>query len=71
MRFLLEIACDNDAFQPHPRKEIGAGVMLVTIARLLRALLDGSMPLGEGDTVKLRDVNGNTVGTARFVETAP
>ena len=53
--FKIEIETDNDAFAPEPGPEL---------ARILRELADkldaGTVP----ESVRLRDINGNTCGTA-------
>lgn len=55
--FELHIDCDNDAFAVTPEAEV---------ARILRDLAD---QIEQGYVfVYLRDANGNTVGTATFVE---
>ena len=56
-KFVLQFRCDNDAFAVMPEAEV---------ARILRDLAD---QIEQGFVfVYLRDANGNTVGTATFVE---
>jgi hypothetical protein len=57
MKFKLEIACDNAAFDPDPAREV---------ARILRNLADrceDHLP-ARGDFFVLRDACGNKVGHA-------
>lgn len=58
MRLIVEIEMDNAAFEDDPREEVEA-----VLLRMLRKI-----DLIEADSVKLRDSNGNTVGTAEVVE---
>lgn len=62
MRFKLNIDCDNDAFgESSADREM-------EVARILRALATRLEAAGFGDHAYLvRDVNGNTVGAARFL----
>jgi hypothetical protein len=53
----VSLQSDNDAFSRFPEQEI---------ARILRELADAIELEGlEGRVFRLRDINGNTVGTAR------
>ena len=58
MTFKLEIATDNEAFDPYPGVEV---------ARILRELSDKIEcdRLHVGASYRLSDVNGNRVGEAR------
>lgn len=56
MRFVVNVDCDNAAFEPDPGPEV---------ARLLRAAADWVE--GGRQRAPLRDVNGNTVGSFRYV----
>jgi hypothetical protein len=57
MKFTLEIDCDNSAFEPIPEAEV---------ASLLRKLADQIEH--EPPPWPIFDINGNRVGTARFIE---
>ena len=57
MTFSLEITCNNAAFEEGAHLEV---------ARILRELADRLEADETIKQLKLRDVNGNTVGTARF-----
>ena len=57
--FTLTIHTDNDAFLRHRSEEIGR-----ILERLARDVMD--VRLRDGDSFSLRDINGNTVGTAEF-----
>ena len=62
MRYLVEIATDNDAFYPEPGPEL---------ARILRKLADRietAAPDELTDAGRLMDYNGNTVGSAALSE---
>lgn len=58
MKFVLNIDCGNAAFDPDPVPEV---------ARILREVADrlesGAFPR---NSVNVRDINGNTVGTFRL-----
>ena len=54
--FRIEIQTDNAAFDPDPGPE------LARILRELAARLDDGVDLAE--PIRLRDINGNTVGSA-------
>lgn len=59
MTFTITIDCSNDAFSDN---EVNAEVLSI-----LAQLNDDNMPIC-GDSVLLRDSNGNTVGQAKFVD---
>lgn len=61
MKFVLEMACDNAAFDEDLPGEV---------ARILRHHADGIArhALMAGDTGRVMDGNGNTVGTWRYTE---
>jgi len=59
MKFVLEIECDNAAFDEDPVPEV-----IRILAETVGKLADG------GRSVVLVDSNGNSVGRAEFVETA-
>lgn len=59
MMFTLTIECDNVAFANDPGDEIGR--ILQKLAATVE--IEGAYP---GNSWALRDVNGNTVGTAEF-----
>ena len=55
MQFILKIRCDNEAFSGNRNAEV---------ARILRELAE---KMENGDTApRVSDVNGNTVGVARY-----
>jgi hypothetical protein len=59
-KVVIEIECENDAFEPHPEVEV---------ASILRDLSDRLLSAGdiqEGNP-KLYDSDGNHVGTIRLV----
>lgn len=61
MKFIVEIACDNAAFDPDPAPEV---------TRIVQAVADtakGGYFKYDGDEQVLFDINGNRVGVARFV----
>ena len=61
MKFTLDIDCENAAFEDNPNIEI---------ARILEKLainLRGDAAWKVGDTIRLRDINGNSVGGAAMV----
>lgn len=63
MRFVLEIDCDNDAFGHH-----GTTSLTTEVVRLIRdAAHRVELGWGRGETQKLLDANGNSVGYFRFV----
>ena len=55
----IKFSTANDAFSDAPGQEV---------ARILHKLADTVAPLElwEGEEVKLRDINGNTVGTFKY-----
>jgi hypothetical protein len=57
IRFVLEVACDNAAFDPEPRWEL---------ACILRSAADRLEERGIQDRFSLLDINGNEVGEARL-----
>jgi len=62
MRYLIEIATDNDAFFPEPGPEL---------ARILRQLAERIATASPDELaagVRLRDYNGNRVGSATLTE---
>lgn len=54
MKFVLEIECDNDAFADDPAWEI---------ADILLSASKGMCRLDTDEPCRLRDSNGNTVGS--------
>lgn len=64
MRFMLEIDCDNAAFGSTDLTADGISERNAEVARILREAADRIE--GGALAVKLRDVNGNTVGQAGF-----
>lgn len=58
MRIMIDMRCDNAAFDPDPNAEV---------ARILRELADRVEDSRLYDQV-LHDVNGNQVGTLKVVE---
>lgn len=58
MRFTLTIECDNAAFADDERA--------MEVARILREVADECDAYDIGARIKLRDLNGNTVGRACF-----
>ena len=61
MRYLIEIATDNDAFFPEPGPE------LARILRQLAERIESADPEELGAGVRLLDYNGNGVGRATLV----
>lgn len=61
MRYLIEIATDNDAFFPEPGPE------LARILRQLAERIESAGPEELGAGVRLLDYNGNGVGRATLV----
>ena len=59
MEFSLRITCDNAAFGGDPNAEV---------ARILRALADRLEGASPDEDYPLRDVNGNRVGRADFMD---
>ena len=63
MKITITIECDNDAFQPTPERELG---------RILRRLAGDLDHFTERyvvlDDMKLRDINGNTVGIVKVTD---
>lgn len=59
MTYLVEITCDNAAFHPRPEHQI---------VSILRDMADRIERDGDAEIEHLRDVNGNTVGHAGYVE---
>jgi hypothetical protein len=57
MKFVIEIQCDNDAFQPDANIELS-----YLLPRVSRRVEDGEK---EGS---IQDTNGQTVGSFRFEE---
>lgn len=67
MRFVLEIECDNAAFAGDDDEL--AVVQAQEVSRILRRAAE---QVEEGaEYVRLKDINGNRVGTARFIENGP
>ena len=62
MRYLVEIATDNDAFYPEPGPE------LARILRKLAERIETAAPDELTAPVRLMDYNGNTVGSAVLSE---
>lgn len=58
MKFLLEIDCDNAAFQPEPLDAVDE------IAAVLRDLAESVQAAELRPSYRLRAANGNTVGRA-------
>lgn len=59
MELRIKIACDNAAFEPDPGYEV---------ARILREFADTTqIAAAIGHKYVLRDINGNSVGSAEFV----
>lgn len=65
-RFTLTIECENDAFKPCPTSELAR--LLIELGRNLRACRMGAKRLANVPPMLLRDINGNTVGRARYVQ---
>lgn len=61
MKLTITIDMDNAAFDRRTRMEV---------RRILDNVTDGpdSLPLAPGESIKLRDINGNTVGKAEVTE---
>ena len=59
MDYKIEINCDNVAFDDDPAPEI---------ARILENLVDNLKHDAALNTEKLRDINGNIVGSAKMVD---
>jgi len=57
MKFILEVNCDNDAFQPRPEIELS-----YILTRLAQRLEDGKT------YGSIRDTNGQTVGEYEFTQ---
>lgn len=64
MKITIEIECDNAAFEPHPQTEMSR--ILKDLAKLIQI-----KSLSGIDGLKLRDYNGNTVGTVAVDEENP
>lgn len=64
MKLVIEIECDNSAFDPE-FEAAGPAPEAASILRQLAESLDGTSPT-KGDRVVLHDVNGNRVGTATW-----
>lgn len=64
MKMRLELDIDNAAFEDDPR--IAIGDLLLTARDKIQHR--DMHPIQHGDTFKLRDINGNTVGTVKFEE---
>ena len=62
MKFTLSINCDNAAFEDNPASEIEH--ILCDVARQIH---DSDVANKREDRGALRDSNGNTVGTWRYV----
>lgn len=58
MRFVVEIDCDNAAFEDEPASEL----IRILKNQVLPALRDGE------EDRRLRDINGNTVGRFQILE---
>lgn len=69
MRFILEIDCSNDAFEPG---RLVSDLCHFEVSRIL-TVLAGRIVMQPGDVnpelcvFKLRDIDGNRVGVARYV----
>jgi hypothetical protein len=71
MRFTLTIKCDNAAFSDDgddDNRQTGNAARAREIARILRDLAADMVHDTEDDGGKLRDINGNTVGSWSFSE---
>jgi hypothetical protein len=63
MKVVIEIECDNAAFEDDPGLEVAKILLgLVNHLRNCRVVIDGPGPV-----MKLRDSNGNTVGSCKAV----
>ena len=64
MKFIVEIDCGNEAFGDQPEIEI----VKILEAKIMPALNDYSLDHCDypPKSLTLRDLNGNTVGVARF-----
>jgi hypothetical protein len=62
MKFIVEIDCDNAAFEGDPMWEV-ARILKEQATKLERWLGDAEPVLKD----TLKDINGNKVGTASFV----
>ena len=60
MKLMIEIEMGNDAFQEFPTVEV---------ARILNTIPARMDFDGERQTIRLKDINGNMVGTAKTVFT--
>ncbi len=58
MEFKLTITCDNAAFE-----ESSPGA---EVARIIKAQLEEIESMSYNEPTRLRDINGNTVGTVEF-----
>jgi hypothetical protein len=66
MKITIEIECDNDAFQPRPEREVARILRGITATSIGAAFPHQcAIACGEegGGNIKLRDANGNTVGS--------
>ena len=63
MKTQIEIRMDNAAFD-----EGGKGYELARILRDLADKVQETHSFNENDDTKLRDGNGNTVGTVKFID---
>lgn len=60
--FKLTMETDNAAFEDRPEQEVRR-----ILHELAKVVDDEGLDLKRGTEIKLRDVNGNTVGKAEFV----
>jgi hypothetical protein len=68
MRYVLEITCDNAAFEPEgDEPDRISGIEISRILREQAERWDG-WNLQVGHEQALRDINGNLVGTAKLVK---
>ncbi len=63
MNFTLDIDCDNVAFEGEMDRVLEIERILSKLAKYVRS--EGISP---GESIRLRDINGNTVGEARLSE---
>lgn len=61
MKLVIEICMDHDAFARHPHHAVTSA---------LSELKHKLMLDGKAESIKIRDVNGNTVGTAEVIADA-
>lgn len=66
IKYVLEIDCDNDAFGDDAAAEV-ARILKEESNRLRDVYIKPHHELGDWAVKPLRDVNGNRVGKAKFV----